>query len=252
MMKGVIYKITCTKTNMVYIGQTIRSIESRFKRHFYDAEKLENPKTHFQRAIKKYGRASFKIEKIDEAETQLELNEKEKYWIKYYDSIAKGYNTASGGEGGNTYFGRSIEEMTETARKISVAISGINNGMSKQLKCRSVVTGEEYHFPTQAEALKFFHIKNKKLIMDRANGLVKSLWRHEWLFAFEKEDFIKDYYDDVNSCSRRRGTTVILSNGSIKKEFSSKLLAMNFLGYSMRQSGALLNNSIINGWVVSF
>lgn len=36
------------------------------------------------------------------------------------------------------------------------------------------------------------------------------------------------------------------------KVFDSKFLAMNFLGYSMRQSGALLNNATINGWKVSF
>lgn len=251
-MKGIIYKITCTKTNKVYIGQTIRTMESRFERHLKDAEKSKNPKIHFQRAIKKYGRDFFKIEKIDEAETQQELNEKEKYWIKFYNSVVNGYNTAEGGEGGNTYLGRNKKEMTETAHKISMALTGLNNGMSKQLKCKSVITGEEHHFSTQVEILKFFHIKNKKIIMDRANNLIKSLWRHEWLFAFEDNNFINDYYDDVDSCSRRRGTKVILSKDNIKKEFSSKLLAMNFLGYSMRQSGALLNNAIINGWHISF
>jgi hypothetical protein len=40
--------------------------------------------------------------------------------------------------------------------------------------------------------------------------------------------------------------------GEEKKCFDSKILAMNFLGYSCRQSGALLNGSTVNGWLVSF
>ena len=100
-MYGFIYKITCLKNNKLYIGQTTKTIEWRFEKHLYDAEKSKNPRLHFQRAIKKYGKDAFKIEKIDEAKNQNELNEKEKYWIKFYNSIENGYNTDEGGEGKN-------------------------------------------------------------------------------------------------------------------------------------------------------
>lgn len=81
-----IYKITNIQNNKVYIGQTIRPIEERFKRHINDA--LNNIlDTHFARAIRKYGKDSFIIEQIDSANTAEELTSKEQYWIKYYNSV---------------------------------------------------------------------------------------------------------------------------------------------------------------------
>lgn len=81
-----IYKITNVQNNKVYIGQTIRPITDRFNRHINDA--LHNIiDTHFARAIRKYGKENFKIEEIDFASSQEELNQKEQYWIRYYDSV---------------------------------------------------------------------------------------------------------------------------------------------------------------------
>ena len=84
-----IYKITNIQNNKVYIGQTIRPIKDRLNRHINDA--LHNIlDTHFARAIRKYGKESFIIEEIDTASSQEELNQKEQYWIRYYDSVNTG------------------------------------------------------------------------------------------------------------------------------------------------------------------
>ena len=84
MNKIYIYKITNIQNNKVYIGQTIRPIQERFKRHINDA--INNIlDTHFARAIRKYGKENFIIEKIDEANNQEELNNKEQYWIRKYN-----------------------------------------------------------------------------------------------------------------------------------------------------------------------
>ena len=86
-----IYKITNKINGKVYIGQTIRPAEYRFNRHMNDA--LNNIlDTHFARAIRKYGKENFTIEEIDTAQTQDELNQKEQYWIRYYNSVEDGYN----------------------------------------------------------------------------------------------------------------------------------------------------------------
>ena len=70
-----IYKITNIQNNKVYIGQTIRPIVQRFRRHLNDA--LNNViDTHFARAIRKYGKDSFVVKQIDTAKTQDELNKK--------------------------------------------------------------------------------------------------------------------------------------------------------------------------------
>ena len=99
-----IYKITNIQNNKVYIGQTIRPVKDRFNRHINDA--LNNIiDTHFARAIRKYGKENFQIEIIDTAQNQNELNEKERYWIQYYNSVKEGYNETDALSkcGGNTY-----------------------------------------------------------------------------------------------------------------------------------------------------
>ena len=54
-----VYKITNKINGKVYIGQSIRPIEERFKRHINDSIK-NNLDTHLARAIRKYGFESFK------------------------------------------------------------------------------------------------------------------------------------------------------------------------------------------------
>lgn len=252
-MFGVIYKITNILNNKVYIGQTIRPLEERIERHFDEAENNVLPENHFHRAIRKYGRENFKVEKIDEAENREELNNKEKFWIKEYKSTNDelGYNSTAGGEGGNTYLKRTKEQMEETKRKISIANSGRGNGMSKQIKCKSIKTGEEHFFGSAAECCRFFGTKNKEIFIDRANGENNTYWRDEWMFAFEKDDYRDNYFiKPPRKC--RNGTKTYLISEKETLEFDSKNEAIHFLGYSTLKSGALLENAIINGYTVKF
>ena len=71
--------------------------------------------THFARAIRKYGPDKWQLEVIDGAETQEELNQKEQYWIRYYNSVEEGYNETDAINkcGGNTYQSKTEEEMEE-------------------------------------------------------------------------------------------------------------------------------------------
>ena len=71
-----IYKITNLLNNKVYIGQTIRTDQSRWRRHILDA-KNNKLNTHFARAIRKYGEENFSVEIIDTANSAEELTQKE-------------------------------------------------------------------------------------------------------------------------------------------------------------------------------
>ena len=98
-----IYKITNKINNKIYIGQVYnKTIQDRFKRHINEAS--EKSKSYIGRAIYKYGKENFICELIDTASSLKELNEKEKYWISYYNSTNHniGYNLTPGGDGGNT------------------------------------------------------------------------------------------------------------------------------------------------------
>lgn len=92
--KGYIYKIYNNINDYIYIGQTIQAINNRFYQHKYDAKKGSTNTLHL--AMMKYGEENFFIELIEECDIEL-LDEREIYWISYYDSYNNGYNMTKGG-----------------------------------------------------------------------------------------------------------------------------------------------------------
>ena len=90
-----IYIIRNKINGKIYIGQAINSKE-RWYHHCNNAEK-PCPNGAIDNAIKKYGKENFTLEVIERVEN---YNEREKYWIKFYDcKIPNGYNIKDGGEG---------------------------------------------------------------------------------------------------------------------------------------------------------
>lgn len=95
-----IYKITNLTNNKSYIGQSV-DINKRWSRHRHDAfHNNHNYNSHLYKSMRKYGLENFTFEIIEEC-LRVELNEKEKYWIHYYDSFYNGYNETLGGDGGS-------------------------------------------------------------------------------------------------------------------------------------------------------
>lgn len=92
-IQKVIYKTTNLLNGKIYIGKDARNDNT----YFGSGLILKN-------AIKKYGIQNFKKEILETCNSFKELNEREIYWIKYYNSTDKtiGYNIAIGGLGGNT------------------------------------------------------------------------------------------------------------------------------------------------------
>ncbi len=91
-----IYIIKNTENNKVYIGQTINSIEQRFKQHKGDAANGRRQSIH--NAMLKYGCDKFYIEKLEEVPSR-DADGREIYWINKYNSYYGGYNETIGGEG---------------------------------------------------------------------------------------------------------------------------------------------------------
>ncbi len=85
-----IYKITKKENGKSYIGQS-NNIERRIKEHQY---KIDIP---IELAIHKYGKDAFTYEVIEECDLE-QLDEKERYWIAYYNTYKGfGYNCSEGG-----------------------------------------------------------------------------------------------------------------------------------------------------------
>jgi group I intron endonuclease len=95
--KGKIYSILCKVTNKRYIGQTVRDVDIRWKEHIADSR--NNPNTLLHKAIAKYGSNMFVVRSIEEEISIKNLDEREKYWIREFDTFNNGYNLTEGGQG---------------------------------------------------------------------------------------------------------------------------------------------------------
>lgn len=97
-----IYKITNTLNNKCYIGQSI-NIENRWKQHIYESKNLRRHyKIHL--ALSEFGIENFTFEVLEECPLDTNvLNERERYWIKYYNSFEEGYNATKGGQGEDSW-----------------------------------------------------------------------------------------------------------------------------------------------------
>lgn len=90
----IIYKITCTVNQKIYIGVTSQPIQKRWYQHRYLAKSGKG--SHLHRAIKLYGESNFTIEIIFNG--TLRRNDVERWFIGYYDSFVNGFNATQGGE----------------------------------------------------------------------------------------------------------------------------------------------------------
>jgi len=89
-----IYRITNLVNNKVYIGQTTKNPERRWKEHKTSAKK--DTRWLYQ-AIRKYGIQCFEFQVICEALEHKYLDELEILLIKEYNSFETGYNMTEGG-----------------------------------------------------------------------------------------------------------------------------------------------------------
>lgn len=96
---GSIYIITNLINNKVYIGKTVRLPEERFKEHIRDARSNKCKNSKLQRAINKYGSENFVMTVIESNISNDELSQKERDYIRLYNSYYDGYNTTFGGDG---------------------------------------------------------------------------------------------------------------------------------------------------------
>lgn len=166
-----IYKITNIINNKVYIGQS-NNPQKRWKEHIRLGKNNKNSKLYS--AINKYGVNNFIFEIIEE--NIKNYNEREKYWIKYYNSIKNGYNICIGGEEPPIHYGEdsilskysndiilkiqkdlinniSFQEISNKYNISCEYLSFINRGISRK--------NSEFNYPLQR---KNNTIKTKQII----------------------------------------------------------------------------------------
>ena len=130
---GCIYRWVNLINGKGYTGKTKRSIEERERDRWINKKDSKLLK----RAVAKYGIENFRRDIIEEGITDPEyLNEREKYWIAYFDDFHNGYNQTEGGDGGSP----SGERHPNYGRKWS---EDVRKRMSEGSKGQQGLKGEQ-------------------------------------------------------------------------------------------------------------
>lgn len=93
----------------------------RQKKYYGNHETYLGSGIALKNAINKYGRENFTRKIIEECETKEKLDEREKYWIKYYNAANSDnfYNITNGGDGGfgsgknSPWYGKHLSQETK-------------------------------------------------------------------------------------------------------------------------------------------
>ena len=93
----IIYKLTNTVNNKIYIGGTTETLDTRYHRHVVKA--LKGSEYPLHKAIREYGESAFEKTIIEDCGSLERMNERENYWIATLSSTNPeiGYNAKSGG-----------------------------------------------------------------------------------------------------------------------------------------------------------
>ncbi len=111
MAYGVIYKITCLVNGKIYIGKTTQPVKRRMHNH-----KCAN--TAIGNAIRHHGWKNFTVEVIEECDTLEQLNERERFWIAYFNCKSpNGYNLTDGGDGLSSPSAETIAKMKASSKR---------------------------------------------------------------------------------------------------------------------------------------
>ena len=187
-MYGFIYITTNNINGKKYIGQKVYS--NNWKNYLGSG-------IHLKRAIKKYGKKNFTREIIDEAEDKKQLDEKEKYWISYYNAVNsdKFYNIAEGGDGGNTRLGYTEEEFSLSEQK---RICKVKESTSKRYGENSSMhkLKEEDVKGIISDLLNNEYLKDIALKYNISKETVRDIYNHvTWKYLTKNIDFPKQKRD---------------------------------------------------------
>lgn len=166
----IIYKIKNKINGMLYIGQTIKSLEKRWTCH-----KSNNSGCRFlSNAIKKYGSENFEIKIVSRCSSVEEMNHREQYYIKLFNTLVpSGYNLDTGGKNSypsiltinkrseslKKYYENNIRKpiSEETRAKISKMSKGRKRSKESIIKSSIALYIEVFQYDLEGNFIKKFN-----------------------------------------------------------------------------------------------
>lgn len=177
---SLIYCITNKINNKKYIGQTISTLEFRFKKHLSNINS-KNRCSALYNAFIKYGKENFLIEEIISGNfNKKELNILEKKYIKEYNTLSpNGYNLQTGG---NSFL--VSEEVKEKIRQ--------------KLKGRKITWSTKVS-NTMKEKWKDKEYRESQILErhKKRGKYKKGIIREKLRVKIDIENFIKDYIEKM-------------------------------------------------------
>ncbi len=170
-----VYKITNTINDKVYVGQTTQTIKKRWNGHKCDSKK--RPSMLISRAIRKHGIENFTIEEIGGANNISELNYQEWLLVHKHNSLhPNGYNMMEGG-------GARGKATDATKKKLSI--------MAKKRKytCKRVIDIETGRIWRSVKTASVEHEINVSTLKDYLAGKIHNKTNLRWELA---QDIFKE------------------------------------------------------------
>ncbi len=217
-----IYRITNLINGKCYIGQSI-DIEKRWEEHKTIYRYPRCSHYHIYRAFCKYGIENFSFSVIEECEQSL-LNEREKFWIAYYDSFKHGYNMTIGGDGAELIErdaiyhlwdeGFTVGDIANRVQCSPVTVSRIVRSYDKYDKSDSILRGKLWHRKAVAQyGMDGLFISCYDSILEASkatgiatdgisaccNGRLKSSGGYQW--SFDAQENVNRYEDTLKARS---------------------------------------------------
>ena len=216
----IIYKSTNNITGKIYIGQTTKSLEQRIKGHIKES-KIDSNRP-FMLSINKYGEDNFTFETIDSANNLDELNDKEVYWINFYNSVSpNGYNVTGGGQGKKMMVTNELSERISKGLKNSEKWQETKNSEEYIQKRKEYFIGwnkgkkfsqehkEKIWEKNKDRILEFNKSTSKKwIVVDKDNNIIRMTG---------KEEYFNNLGMDTGDISRM---SKILSEGKNRKRYN--------------------------------
>lgn len=192
-----IYKIENLINHKIYIGLTNNLIRRR-NRHFSDLRRKCHDNSFLQKEYNIYGEENFSFEKIYEGDiSEKEISEKERYYIKLYDSYREGYNQNEGGNFGPSNGG------THLTRTDVLTILAVLDNMSRPGQILSEI----------------FEV-SKTTISRIKKGINHCQYKEEYdkMSLQEKKTLYDSFCDSMNLKERKYNSSKIQSKRKLTKE----------------------------------
>lgn len=253
-MYGYIYKTTNLVNGKIYIGQ--------HKAEKFEPNAYKGSGSYFLEAYKTFGKQNFLCELIEECDSKEDLDNRERYWINFFDcrNPNVGYNRSEGGQ--SKHYFTNCKHTEEEREKISqsskdrilIHKGNINKNIKKydldeylsngwivgaikrdlsddeKLKIGKIISANKKgkHYYTNGSKIKF--ISDDQILEYEKKGYFPGQDLHDWYWLnFNGEDYkIKkeDYLEyKLKGYKNGRVTKGVSSQGRI--ELSKKLKGLN-------------------------